>query len=152
MKLVYADVPLLQFLPEMEQLFPMHYEELCVTKEFPLEPDWEAYRFMAERGMVRAVTVRADDVLVGYIVFIIRPHLHYKSCLTASEDVYYLRPDMRQGRIGIRMFQYAEEVLKRIGVQRIVIHTKVHMDNSRLLEYLGYGCTDKIFSKIVEPQ
>lgn len=151
MKIVYADVPPMQFLPEMQELFPMHYDELCVTKEFPLEPNWTAYNFFAEHNMLRVITVRADGELVGYMVFVVQPHLHYKSCLTASEDIYYLRPDMRQGRIGLKMFKYAEEALRRIGVQRIVIHTKVHMDNSRLLEYLDYKLTDKLFSKIVEP-
>jgi hypothetical protein len=47
------------------------------------------------------------------------------------------------------MFQYAEKALKRIGVDRIIIHTKVHLDNSRLLEYLDYHQTDKLFSKII---
>lgn len=152
MKILYEDVEPLKFVPEMEQLFPLHYDELCVTKEFPLEPNWEAYKFYAERRMLRVITVRSDGELVGYMVFVIAPHLHYKSCLTATEDIYYLRPDMRAGRIGIRMFMYAEEVLKRIGVRRIVMHTKVHSDNSRLFEYLGYRATDKVFSKIVEPK
>lgn len=152
MNVVYADVPPFEFVSEIERLFPEHYEELCVTKEFPFEPDWDCYRFMAERGSLRVITVRADDELVGYMVFIVRPHLHYKSCLTASEDLYYLRKDMRQGRIGLRMFKYAEEALTRIGVQRIIIHTKVHLDNSRLLEYLGYKFTDKLFTKMVVPQ
>jgi len=48
------------------------------------------------------------------------------------------------------MFQYAEEALKKIGVNRILIHTKVHLDNSRLLEYLGYSWTDKIYAKTIQ--
>lgn len=150
MNIVYADVPPLSCIDELEALAPAHYAELCVHKQFDFEPDWDTYKFIAEKGGLRLITVRADDELVGYMVFIVRPHMHYKSCLTASEDLYYLRKDMRQGRIGLRMFKYAEEALKRIGVQRINVHTKVHMDNSRLLEYLGYECTDKLFVKMLE--
>lgn len=148
-QIVYEDVPPLDFLSEMEAIFPEHYEELCVTKDFPMAPDYDAYKRMVELGMIRVVTVRADKELIGYIIFIIQPHLHYKTCLTAFEDLYYLKKEYRLGRIGIRMFKYAEEVLKRIGVNRIIMHTKVHQDNSKIFEYLGYKNTDKLFTKLI---
>jgi len=47
------------------------------------------------------------------------------------------------------LFQYAEQVLRHCGVQRIVMNTKVHLDNSKLFEYLGYKMTDKVFTKIL---
>jgi len=147
--IVYEDVNLLVVIPELEKLFPAHYEELCVTKEYPYEPDWDSYKRMAEAGLVRCITCRADEVLIGYIVFIVTPHLHYKSCKTAIEDVYFINKEYRKGRIGIKLFQYAEKVLKERGVNRIVMHTKLHLDNSRLFEYLGYKYTDKVFSKML---
>jgi len=148
-QIVYEDVNGLDFLDEFEQVFPEHYEELCVTKEFPLEPDYEAYRRIGEAGMLRTVTCRADGKLIGYIVFIVSPHLHYKSCKTAIEDIYFVKKEYRKGRVGIRLFQYAEKVLKEREVKRIVMHTKVHLDNSKLFEYLGYKWTDKVFSKML---
>lgn len=141
----------MSFWEEMEVLLPLHYEELCVTKDprFPVNPDKDAYQRMADQGRLRAVTVREADtrLLVGYIFFIITPQLHYKDCLLALEDVYFIHPEYRQGRVGIRLFKYAEEVLKRIGVQRIFLHTKVHMDVGRLFEYLDYKFTDKVYVK-----
>lgn len=148
-QIVYEDVPPLDFLGEMEAIFPEHYEELCVTKDFPMAPDYDAYKRLVDAGFIRVITVRADKELIGYIIFIIQPHLHYKTCLTAFEDLYYLKKEYRLGRIGIRMFKYAEEVLKRIGVNRIIMHTKVHQDNSKLFEYLGYKNTDKLFTKLI---
>lgn len=147
--LVYADCDPFAFVEELKELFPLHYEELCVTKDFPLAPDYDAYKRLADCGMLRCVTVRADEELVGYIIFIIQPHLHYMTCKTAFEDIYYIRPDFRKGRVGIRLFKYAEEVLKGIGVNRVIMHTKIHMDNSKLFEYLGYKWTDKLFTKIL---
>ena len=99
--------------------------------------------------MLRTVTCRADGKLIGYIVFIVSPHLHYKSCKTAIEDIYFVKKEYRKGRVGIRLFQYAEKVLKEREVKRIVMHTKVHLDNSKLFEYLGYKWTDKVFSKML---
>jgi len=52
------------------------------------------------------------------------------------------------------MFQFAETALRADGVNRIIMHTKVHLDNSREFEYLGYKHTDKLYTKILstEPQ
>ena len=149
MILMYEDVNGLDFLNELEQIFPEHYEELCVTKDFPLEPDYDGYRRLAQAGMLRCITCRIDGDLIGYIVFYIQPHLHYKSCKTAFEDIYYVKKEFRKGRIGIRLFQYAEKVLKEHGVNRIIMHTKIHLDNSRLFEYLGYKHTDKLYTKLL---
>lgn len=148
--IIYEDVDGTKFKEEFMRVLPGHYDELCVTKEFPFDPDWDAYDRMAAAGYLRTITVRNDSELIGYIAFFIQPHLHYKSCKVAYEDVYYLKPEYRKGRIGIKMFQYAESALKKIGVNRIIVHTKIHLDNSRLLEYLGYSWTDKVFSKVLK--
>ena len=147
--IIYEDVDGFKFVDEFEKLFPEHYEELCVTKEFPYEPDYPAYKRMAEAGMLRCITCRNDEQLIGYIIFIIGPHLHYKSCITASEDLYFVKKEFRKGRVGIMLFKYAEKVLKERGVHRIIMHTKVHLDNSRLFEYLEYKMTDKVFTKML---
>jgi len=151
-QLLYEDTDPFKFLTELEPLFPLHYDELCVTKDFPLDPDYEAYKRLSSTGMLRCITCRADGELIGYIIFMIQPHLHYKACKTAFEDVYFVKKKYRLGRVGIRLFQYAESVLKGIGVNRIIMHTKIHMDNSRLFEYLDYKMTDKVFTKILSTE
>jgi len=147
--LSYHDEDGLLFIEELKELFPAHYDELCVTKDFPLQPDYEAYKRLSQAGMLRCINCRIDKEIVGYIVFIIHPHLHYMSCMTAFEDIYFIKKEYRKGRVGIKLFQYAESVLKGIGVNRIIMHTKVHLDHSRLFEYLGYKHTDKLFTKIL---
>lgn len=139
-----------EFIEALKGVLPEHYEELCVTKNFPLMPDYEAYGRLHVAGMLRCITVREDNELIGYALFIVHPHLHYKSCITAFEDIYFLKKEHRKGRVGIRLFQFAEDVLKKEGVHRIIMHTKIHMDNTRLFEYLGYKLTDKLFTKILE--
>lgn len=140
------------FMGEMRELLPLHYDELCVTKDFPLLPDYEAYGRLHSSGMLRCITARDGADLVGYAIFIVQPHLHYMTCKTAFEDIYFLRKDHRLGRTGIRLFQFAEEALKNDGVHRIIMHTKVHLDNSRLFEYLGYKHTDKLYTKILNQE
>ena len=99
--------------------------------------------------MLRTITCRVDGELIGYIVFIVQPHLHYKDCITAFEDLYFIKKEWRKGRLGIRLFQYAEKVLKERGVNRIIMHTKVHLDHSSIFEYLGYKHSDKLFTKML---
>jgi GNAT superfamily N-acetyltransferase len=147
--LVYEDTNFFSFLEEMKPILLSHYEELCPVKDFPLDPDWDAYKRYDDAGMLRCVTCRADGELIGYIIFFVQPHIHYKTCLTAVEDIYYVKKEFRKGRVGIRLFKYAEEVLKRIGVNRIIYGTKVYLDNSKLFEYLGYKHTDKVFTKLI---
>jgi GNAT superfamily N-acetyltransferase len=147
--IIYEDVDAFKFLDEFQQLFHLHYEELCVIKEYKLEPDYDAYKRLAEAKMLRCITCRNDEELIGYIIFTITPHLHYKSCITAYEDIYFIKKEYRKGRIGIKLFQYAEKVLKERGINRIVMHTKVHLDNSKLFEYLDYKFTDKLYQKLL---
>ena len=145
----YVNADPFSFLQALEVMFPAHYDELCVTKEFPLDPDYEAYKKIADAGNLVCIACMDGIEVVGYIVFIVQPHLHYKSCLTAFEDIYYVKPEYRKGRIGIRLFQYAEKVLKSAGVNRIIMHTKIHLDNSKLFEYLEYKHSDKLYTKIL---
>ena len=137
------------FIEELREVIPLHYDELCVTKDFPLLPDYEAYGRLYVAGLLKCITARDESGLVGYAIFIVQPHLHYRSCKTAFEDIYFLKKEHRLGRTGIRLFQFAEEALRADGVNRIIMHTKIHMDNSRLFEYLGYKHTDKLYTKIL---
>ena len=152
MSTIYADEDPSSFIEELKGILPEHYEELCVTKDFPLSPDYEAYGRLCMAKMLKCITCRIDGQLVGYAIFIVQPHLHYMSCKTAFEDIYFLKKEFRQGRNGVRLFQHAERVLKGEGVNRIIMHTKIHMDNSRLFEYLGYKHTDKLFTKILSTE
>lgn len=142
------------FIEELKVIIPAHYDELCVTKDFPLMPDYEAYGRLYVAGMLRCITARdeSNDELIGYAIFIVSPHLHYKTCKTAMEDIYFLKKEHRLGRTGIRLFQFAEAALRADGVNRIIMHTKIHLDNSRLFEYLGYRHTDKLYTKILSTE
>ena len=150
--IVYASEDLSEFVDELQHILNEHYDELCVTKDFPLLPDYEAYGRLTVNNMLRCITCRAEGNLIGYVMFIVQPHLHYMTCKTAYEDLYFVKKEFRRGRIGIKLFQYAEDVLRQEGVNRIIMHTKIHLDNSRLFEYLGYKHTDKLYTKILSTE
>jgi predicted acetyltransferase len=145
----YKEDDWLENLDSLKELIKDHYEELSVTKEFPLDPAWEQYESIWKAGGLRFFTCRKDGEMIGYIIYFIAPHLHYRTCLTAFEDIYFLKKEYRKGRTGIRMFQFAEDALKSQKVNRVIYNTKVHSDNSALFEYLGYKFIDKVFTKLL---
>lgn len=135
---------------EVLMLLEDHYNELSVTKGFKLNPDYEVYKQADKTGNVRVIICRNNGVIIGYIIYFIGLNLHYKDCLLATEDIYYLKPEYRKGTTGIKMFKFAEKYLKTLGVNMVKYSTKVHMDNSKLFEYLDCKLIEKVFVKNLE--
>ena len=127
-----------------------------VKHGIPLSVDVDAYSDLDAKEMLHLVTVREARLaaaeaptapLIGYALYILRPHLHYKETLHAYCDVYYLAKDGRKGLAGYRLLQYAEETLKKRGVQMLMSGTKASLDMSRLFERLGWSLSEQTFLK-----
>ena len=126
-------------LEEMKALFPAHWEELALNKDHvPLDPQYEVYLAKAAAGQTMLITLRNAGKLVGYFVGFVAPGLHYKTCLTLTLDIFWLAPEHRGQRGGIKLFKAVEAEAKRRGVQRMFVGSKCHKDASRLFEFLGY--------------
>lgn len=96
----------LEALPEIKEHYQAHWEEMAMYKDkIPLDMDYSKYEFLAKQELLHLLTVRADGELIGYHISVVSPHLHYKSTLHAMCDIYRLRPDMRKGMTGVRMFK-----------------------------------------------
>lgn len=135
---------------EIQQLLHLHYEEISLLKEYALKPQYGLYEKIDENEKLKVILCKEDNAIIGYIVFFISYHLHYSDCLMAIEDIYYLKKEYRKGRVGLRMFKYAEEYLKSIGIDMVKYSTKVHVDKSNLFEYLGYTNTEKVYTKMLK--
>jgi L-amino acid N-acyltransferase YncA len=148
--LKYAVEPWATYWPDAEQLWKDHWLEIAADKAvIPLDVDRDAYAALDAAGQLHIVTVRDVEVLVGYHLSIVRPHLHYKTTLHAFVDVYYLAPEYRQGLTGYRLFQVTERTLRALGVQKIMTGTKVYKDMSRLFERLQYRETERLWTKVL---
>lgn len=135
---------------EIDELLPLHYEEIALNKDrIPLDPDNRAYQEAADLGVMHMVTCRQNGKVVGYVVGFVRPHLHYVSTLHAFTDVYWLHPDHRKGGLGIKLFQKYEESLKERGVVRAYIGCKTFLDLSKLFERLGWTHIEHMFAKML---
>ena len=135
-------------LPELRPLLPLHWEELALNQDkVPLDPIFEIYFDREKKGELIFVTLRESGELVGYFIGFIAPGLHYRSCLTCTMDIFYVRKDKRGGRAGIKLFKFVEDELRRRGIDRWFVGSKCKADVSWLFEHLGFDKVEVYFSK-----
>jgi len=133
---------------EFKPLFPLHWQELALNKDkVPLDPQYDVYFERERRGEMVFVTMREDGEPIGYFIGFVAPGLHYKTCLTCTMDIFYVHPDKRQGRAGIKLFKFVEDVLRKRGVDRWFVGSKCHADASALFKYLKFEQVEIYFSK-----
>jgi GNAT superfamily N-acetyltransferase len=133
---------------EIKPLLPMHWEELALDKDkVPLAPQWHVYEKHNAAGELQLVVLREDGRLVGYYWGIVAPGLHYATCLTAIMDIFYVHPEHRNGHAGAILFAAVEKDLRRRGVQRWLVGSKLHRDCSALFERLKFRPIEIYYSK-----
>jgi len=137
--------------PNLDELLQEHWKELAVHKdEMPLDPAFDLMLQWENEGRFKIWAARTQNrLLVGYIAFFVQPHCHYRTTLHAVEDLYLLSKPYRRGLNGYRMFTTAIAALEELGVKRILLHSKVHKDVSKLFERLGFVNTDLYWSKFI---
>jgi len=140
-----------QAVNDIQELIKLHYEEIALNKDvIPLDPDWDKYRALMNNNLACLITARDDGKLVGYSIFFVTSHPHYKSTIFANNDLIYLHPDYRKGMVGVRLIQYSEQHLRQLGVAKILWHVKFNKDFTRVLHRLGYVDEDIIVGKIIK--
>lgn len=138
-------------LPEMKLLFGGHWEELALDKaSVPLDPQYDVYLERERQGQTLTVVMRENALIIGYWVGFIAPGLHYRTCLTATMDIFYIKPEARGGTKALKMFRFVERELVRRGVQRWIMGTKLHHDVGRMFEALGLRPIETYYSKLLK--
>lgn len=142
--------PFSAVLPEMLPMLPQHWDELALDKEsVPLDPRWDVYARMERDGELLLVTLRERGRLVGYSWTFVMPHLHYGSTLSAAMDIFWIAPEYRGRMGGKRLFKAVEAELRRRGVKRWMVGSKLHRDSSRLFLALGFKPAELWLSKLL---
>jgi GNAT superfamily N-acetyltransferase len=132
----------------MKPLFPLHWRELALNQDkVPLDPQYETYLARDQRGEVLFIAGREVGELIAYFVGFVAPGLHYRTCLTLTMDIFWVRPEYRGKSAGIRLFKTVEAEAKRRGVQRVFMGSKLHKDAGWLFERLDYEPVETYYSK-----
>ena len=148
MKVTYKRESAIDCIPELEPLFEKHWEEIAHYKDIPARPDYPTYLAADAGGFLRLYTARTEDgVMIGYAVFFVRYNIHYMDSLQAMQDLLFVHPDYRKGRVGIKLIQFCDDQLRADGVQVVYQHVKLNHDFGPLLKRLGYEPVEMIHGK-----
>lgn len=135
-------------LNELKPLLPLHYEELALNKDHvPLDPQYDVYIARERQGELLFTVLREKGEMVGYFIGFISPGLHYKTCLTCIMDIFFVHPEKRNSGAGKLLFAEVEKELRRRGVQRWFMGSKMHKDASYLFEKIGAELVETMYSK-----
>src|SRR5262249_37202255 len=74
----YRSEPFSSIAGEGAQLFHKHYLEASANLNEPLNVNWDMFRKLEKAGLEVCVTARHTGRLIGYAVYILIPHMHYK--------------------------------------------------------------------------
>jgi len=131
------------------QLVIDHWEDVALNKnDTPLDPNWEGYAQIFDAGIGHIMTARTEEgKLVGYSVCTMVPHLRYKSVKWAEGDIFFLHPDYRKGREGIRLLKAAEHMMKALGAEKLYQKIKLHKDVGKVFEHMGYHAIERVYVK-----
>lgn len=131
-----------------KEMLQLHYEELALNKEkVPLDPLTEVYESMDENGYFFLATMREDGNLVGYYLGVVAPALHYRTCKTCLTDIFYVDRSRRGGMLGVKLFEFVEEELKKLNVRRWDVSSKILHDASALFRRCGFAPVETVYTK-----
>lgn len=142
--------PFMSQIGELKQLLGLHWQELALNRDkVPLAPQWPLYAQREAHGQLVYVTLRDAGELIGYIIMFVAPGLHYETCLTASMDILFVRPDRRDASAkGVfLMVDTLEAELKRRGVDRWFMGTKLHKDIGAIFRRRDFEAVEMTYSK-----
>ena len=139
------------FTEEAKVLFEQHYNEIAERKDvIKLDPNYEQYDLLYKKGMLEIHTMRNNKKLIGYSLWFINKHIHYKNSLTVNSDILYISPEYRQGMMGMKFIKWTTEKIKERNPQRIMFHVKDSVDYSPILQRMGAKHFESIYTIVME--
>lgn len=137
-RLIFTVESMPHFLREGKPLFVKHYEEIAKDKDvFKLDEDTDYYQRNADAGKAFVVGARLGNKLVGYMIWHVHHHPHYKDVLCAQDDVHFLLPEYRRGLAGYLLLKNAIALLRKLGVQYCYVREKIGHEHPAVMKRLG---------------
>lgn len=115
------------------------------------DPDAEGYQALYDQGRLVVLTVRDDQTLVGYLAFVILNHFHSRKVKCAFEELFYLSPKYRKGRLGIDVMNFAERVLPVLKVGRVYYTSRPQRELTKLFQRRSMSLIASMWAKDLEP-
>lgn len=125
---------------EIRPLLVEHWAEIAVYKDMALDPDFATYKRAADAGRLVNYAVWDNGNLIGYAIFFLTNHPHYRKTLWARNDLVWLAPQFRNFGVGKALVEFWEADLKARQVDVIHVNSKLaHPALASLLRAFGYA-------------
>lgn len=133
------------FTPEFNELLKAHGAETGgFNKKIKFGLDWDLYREAGRQHKFVVFTARDGESLIGYTVFFITKHPHYRTTTVADNDGLYLIPSYRKGYTGYNLIKYSiEELKKRVAI--ITLRSKAAHSFEIVAKRLKFKLLDHTF-------
>lgn len=139
--------------PILREVLPLirrDWEENGIDhKTVPLVLDYDRYLNYDLVGILRLVTARSNDALVGFLMAYVHPHIDHADTGWAHLTWYWLHPVYRGGGVGQAMVEATLRALRAAGVSVVEASEKVTAQHG-LFTRLGFAPTDTVYRKILE--
>lgn len=135
---------------DLETLMHAHWRECSIDQDtVPFDPDWNMAATMERCGILHAFGLFNDGELVGYAVYEVSGHLHFKSTTYAFNSGIYIKPECRKGNAGAKLLVESEKLLKSLGVKKIVYIVPDASALNRVLAAAKYEPSERYYTKMV---
>lgn len=145
-KLLFAVEQFKDAIDEARPLLRRHWEEIAKNKALlKLDPDMETYDRIGENLLL--ITARRDGHLVGYFLWFLIKHPHYKHVSVAEEDLHFLLPEYRRGLAGYMLMKAACQAAFESGAKLLVAREKIGHEHPAIMKRLGFVPTDIVYTR-----
>jgi len=129
---------------DAQELIAAHMVELKVMQK--LDVNLASFRALEYDGKLVTITAREEGEIKGYILLLLNKHLYYNTKF-AQEHSHYLCPSVRKGWNAIKFIRFAQDTIKKFGIDKILWHVEPGHDHGIIFRRLGYKPIYTIYGK-----
>lgn len=138
-----------EVIKDITPLLTEHYEELALyAGAIVLDPDFDFYQMCEKIGILAIYTARENGVLIGYAIYFVRKHHHYRQHTWAISDIILVQKQHRNYGVASGLFDTLEADMRLNKVD--VLHTttkNAHPELAYFLSLRGHELEGQSFSK-----
>ncbi len=143
------NMPYDAFLADAREMISAHWAEVGSHRDvLHLDPDHDRYRALQRSGVLHILTASSGGALAGYLFVLIAPHPRDRQATVAKDDIFYVRPEFRRERVGVKLLIEALRYLE--GRAHIVFFTeKARREGGGYLERFGFEPQETTYGKVL---
>ena len=130
----------------LPQLLKEYANESSIQEMPKFNPNIKMYRTLEKSGLFHTFVAVADGKIVGFILVLVTILPHY-SVLAGVVESFFVAKKYRKTGVGIKLRQTAETHAKNTGACALLISAPMGGVLEKILPYVGYRETNRVFFK-----